>query len=36
MEKLNIKSGKQIAERIREALAGIVPADIMQIGRAHV
>ncbi|MBM6897866.1 hypothetical protein H9X86_10975 [Pseudoflavonifractor capillosus] len=30
MEKLNIKSGKQIADRIREALAGIVPADIMR------
>ena len=30
MEKLNIKSGKQIANRIREALDGIVPADIMR------
>lgn len=30
MEKLDIKSGKQIADRIREALDGIVPADIMR------
>lgn len=30
MEKLNIKSGKQIAERIREALDGVIPAETMR------
>lgn len=30
MEKLNIKSGKQIADRIREALDGVIPAETMR------